>query len=275
MATPEELLQAILDELRSSKQPLGFGHPPKPRYIYANRQYSDSLWYFWNGAKNEHEPIEFHALTGIIEKIEIEEREFRGKPDHKINLFVRADRAYVIQSGCDTQFAKGLIYTLSKLPVEAFRQPITISVEAGDTEQVLFCKIYNPATGQAVFAPYDERVNWNAVTQKAISKIAAAHGKPESSPEVTARPISQPTPLAPPLPTGDWEEKPIDLSDVIAQIDTEIDRIGWTKKQGSNHLQQVYGKKTRAELIDYELLEFLGYLRSLPAASRKQSVSVG
>ncbi len=171
-----ELLQAILNEMRSSKQSLGFGHPPRPRYIYANRQYSDCLWYFWNGAKSEHEPIEFHALTGVIEKLEIEEREFRGKPDYKVNLHVRADRNYIIQSGYDTLFARGLIFTLSKLPTEAFRQPITIAVEPGDTEQVLFCKIYNPASGQAVYAPYPEAVDWNAVIQKAIAKIATAHG---------------------------------------------------------------------------------------------------
>jgi hypothetical protein len=172
-----QLLQAILDELRSSKQNLGFSHPPKPRYIYANRQYSDCLWYFWNGAKSEHEPIEHHALTGIIEKLEVEEKEFRGKPDYKVNLHMRADRAYVIQSGYDTLFARGLVFMLSKLPVEAFRQPITIAVEAGDTEQVLFCRIYNPATGQAVFAPYPEQADWNAITQRAITKIREAHSK--------------------------------------------------------------------------------------------------
>ncbi len=170
-----QLLQAILSELRASKQTLGFGHPPKARYIYANRQYSDCLWYFWNSAKSEHEAIEHHALTGIIEKLEIEEKEFRGKPDYKVNLHMRADRAYVIQSGYDTLFARGLIFTLSKLPIEAFRQPITIAVEPGDTEQVLFCRIYNPATGQAVFAPYPEQVDWSSVTQRAISKIATAH----------------------------------------------------------------------------------------------------
>jgi hypothetical protein len=171
-----ELLQAILDELRSSKQSLGFGHPPRPRYIYANRQYSDCLWYFWNGAKNEHEPIEHHALTGVIEKLEVEERVFRNRPDYKLNLYMRADRAYIVQSGFDTLFARGLVYTLSKLPTEVFRQPITIAVEPGDTEQVLFCRIYNPSSGQAVFAPYTEQVDWQTVTQRAIAKIAAAHG---------------------------------------------------------------------------------------------------
>lgn len=174
-----QLLQAILEELRTKKQTLGFGHPPKPRYIYANRQYSDCFWYFWNGALNEHEPIEEHALTGIIEKLEIEQKEFRGKPDLKVNLHIRADRTYVIQAGYETLFSKGLLYTLSKLPITAFTQPITLAVEPGDTDQVLFCRIYNPATGQSVYAPYPDPTDWQQVTQRAIAKIDEAHGRVE------------------------------------------------------------------------------------------------
>lgn len=59
--------------------------------------------------------------------------------------------------------------------------------------------------------------------------------------------------------------EPIDLSDAIAQIGAEIERIGWTKKQGSTYLQQTYGKKTRAELTEDELLAFLHYLKALPS----------
>ena len=105
----DELLHQILIELRNQKNVLGFGNPPKPRYVYANRQYTDCLWYFWNGAKAEHEPIELNALTGKVVKLEIETKEFRGKPDDKLNLHVEADRKYVIQAGLDTLFGKGLL----------------------------------------------------------------------------------------------------------------------------------------------------------------------
>ena len=172
-------LQAILQELQASKQSLGFGHSPKPRYLYANRQYPDCLWYFWDGAKKEHEPIQFQALTGIVEKLEVEEKEYKGKPEFKANLHIKADRNYVIQSGLETLFAKGLVYTLSKLPVASFNKPITIAVEPGDTAMVLFCRVYNPVTGQAVYAPYTEPVDWQNVIARAISKIDTAHGRVE------------------------------------------------------------------------------------------------
>jgi hypothetical protein len=64
---------------------------------------------------------------------------------------------------------------------------------------------------------------------------------------------------APPL------EPTIDLSDAIAQIGAEIERIGWTKKQGSAYLQEAYSKRTRAELTEPELLSFLHYLKALPS----------
>jgi hypothetical protein len=175
----EQLLQQILDEIRSAKVPaakvaLGLGHAPRPLYIYANRQYADCLWYFWNGQKKEHEPIPQTAITGYLEKLEIETKEFRGKSEQKLNLTVRADKVYIIQAGCDTLFGRGLLHTLAKLSGEAFKQPITISVEAGDTDQVLFCRLYNPATGNSVYAPYPDDVDWAAVIQRAISKINQA-----------------------------------------------------------------------------------------------------
>ena len=172
-------LKAILEELRASKQQLGFGNSPRARYIYVNRQYSPCLWYFWDGAKKEHEPILFQALTGIVEKLEIEQKEYKGKPEVKANLHIKADRNYVIQSGLETLFAKGLVYTLSKLPVTSFNKPITIAVEPGDTEQVLFCRVYNPVTKQSVYAPYTEPVNWQQVIARASSKINTAHGRVE------------------------------------------------------------------------------------------------
>ncbi|PSB19007.1 hypothetical protein C7B65_13410 [Phormidesmis priestleyi ULC007] len=67
------------------------------------------------------------------------------------------------------------------------------------------------------------------------------------------------------VPDVEFSSDPIDLSDAIAQIGTEIERIGWTKKQGSTYLQKTYSKKTRAELTEDELLEFLHYLKALPS----------
>lgn len=175
--TEIELLSEILEQLKTQSSPSvsGFGNPPKTRYIYANRQYPDCLWYFWDGGKNVHEPIADHAITGIIDKIEIETKGYRGKPDPKLNVYIKADRSYVVQSGLDTLFAKGLIFTLAKLPIEAFKRPIMVAVEAGEDDKVLFSRVYNPATGQLVFAPYTDSAVWSDVISKAIGKVTQAH----------------------------------------------------------------------------------------------------
>ena len=62
-----------------------------------------------------------------------------------------------------------------------------------------------------------------------------------------------------------------DLSSLISQIGVEIDRIGWSKRQGSTYLQKTYGKKTRSELTDDELEDFLTYLNTQSAAGEERS----
>ncbi len=53
---------------------------------------------------------------------------------------------------------------------------------------------------------------------------------------------------------------PVDLSDVIAQTDVELARLGWTNVQGREYLEKTYGKRSRQQLTDEELMSFLLYL---------------
>jgi hypothetical protein len=82
---------------------------------------------------------------------------------------------------------------------------------------------------------------------------------------------SQPTPSGKPRLKNESQpnSKPIatefvDLSDVIAQTDVELARLGWTKTQGREHLKRAYGKRSRQELDETELYDFLHYLESQP-----------
>ena len=58
--------------------------------------------------------------------------------------------------------------------------------------------------------------------------------------------------------------EPIDLSDVIAKTDVEMERLGWTPHQGREYLIQTYGKRGRTLLTEEELLDFLQHLESIP-----------
>lgn len=56
---------------------------------------------------------------------------------------------------------------------------------------------------------------------------------------------------------------PINLSDVIAQTDIELRRLGWTVETGRDYLEKTYNKRSRHELSEEELIEFLCHLESL------------
>jgi len=54
------------------------------------------------------------------------------------------------------------------------------------------------------------------------------------------------------------------MSDMIVQTDVELRRLRWSTEDGRRHLEATYGKRSRHELTDEELISFLCYLESLP-----------
>ena len=67
-------------------------------------------------------------------------------------------------------------------------------------------------------------------------------------------------------PDPPLEDQPIDLTPLFLQIEDEMERIGWTREQGRKHLMRVYNKKSRQQLTDDELMDFLAYLQVHPPA---------
>jgi hypothetical protein len=101
--------------------------------------------------------------------------------------------------------------------------------------------------------------------------------EPQTLPEITPSQSSNVTPFSPrsysPAENTGFnsgigkktkKSEPVNLSDVIAQTDVQIERLGWTKEQGREHLKKTYGKLGRSLLSEEELLDFLDYLKSQP-----------
>jgi hypothetical protein len=82
----------------------------------------------------------------------------------------------------------------------------------------------------------------------------------------TPRSYSPPEDIGVQLGIGTRKRKnePVNLSDVIAQTDVQIERLGWTKEQGREFLKKTYGKLGRSLLSEEELLDFLNHLKSQP-----------
>ena len=49
--------------------------------------------------------------------------------------------------------------------------------------------------------------------------------------------------------------------ELIAEIDLEMERLGWTTEDGRNYISDRYNKKSRLHLTDNELVEFWQYLK--------------
>ena len=57
----------------------------------------------------------------------------------------------------------------------------------------------------------------------------------------------------------------VNFNEIKHQTDLEIKRLGWTKDDGREFLKSRYGKRSRLQLTDNQLLEFLQYLASQPS----------
>ncbi len=101
----------------------------------------------------------------------------------------------------------------------------------------------------------------NQVENQTFPAISANNVTP-----FTPRSYSPQEDVATPLVTGKRNKKaePVDLSDVIAKTDVELQRLGWTPEQGREHLIETYGKRGRTLLTEEELHGFLKYLQSQP-----------
>ncbi len=77
---------------------------------------------------------------------------------------------------------------------------------------------------------------------------------------IAAAPPARPSAATIALESFNTSANPVDLSDVIAQTDVELTRLGWTSAQGREYLESTYGKRSRQQLTDEELMSFLLHL---------------
>ena len=65
-----------------------------------------------------------------------------------------------------------------------------------------------------------------------------------------------------------------DYWDIIHQTDAEFKRIGWSIQDAKDYLDFAYGAKSRSQLNDRELLEFLSFLKNQPTALSRFAIRV-
>ncbi|MEH2072910.1 MAG: hypothetical protein V7K57_00575 [Nostoc sp.] len=223
---------------------LGFGAVPKPQYVFVSKE-SDHCWYMLSDDTKQI-PIYERALTGVITGIEVNKKvETSHGETEKTDLHILADKPYVIRSGSESYFSKSLLLSLDALTSEQLHQPLTIAVSPGE-KTIVFCTIYNPVTYRSVDFSWDghKELAWQALGQKVSLKINRIKNLNQETIQISAN-------------TTASEINAV----LIAQSDTYLAQLNWTPEQGREYLQQKYGKRSRLQLTDTEILDFIDYLK--------------
>jgi hypothetical protein len=167
----QQLLSLILDSMNKPK--LGLHSEAGSCKIYCNRQHG-SLWYTLNGG--EPSAIAATALTGYLHDLRFEKCDRRGKEVHKLLVTIQADRLYILESGHDTHFSKGLMASVATLTPQQLLQPVTIQPSPGDDDSVLFCRVW--LESEQIKATYDDATDWRATAHHAIAVVKSSREMP-------------------------------------------------------------------------------------------------
>lgn len=123
--------------------------------------------------------------------------------------------------------------------------------------------ISNPPSSESFLPPLEDFQPPESA--KPTTKSKAAKRKTLSAESDPPSTIAASTSTEPPASPADSFE--IDRSGEIVRIGVEMKRLGWTTEQGRSYLKRTYGKRSRQELDDSELMDFLQYLETLPSSS--------
>lgn len=274
---------------------LGFAPLPEPkqyRVIYANRD-ADILWYMLGDVNprtgkrtkiplTEEDRQSFVGCLTNIEIVEVNRKDDQNQPQATLKAYIvlDADEPTKIETSPNTIFFRNFVSLASSLTAEQLANPIQIVPDPENTtrDTVMWCRIFDPIAQtyvrKADWARGKSEVNWHDRINALIAEVRQANdsvqadgmmGNPKrytrdaEELEETTETATEAQPPAAASTSG-----VTDNSDLIAAISLEVDRVGWSKRKGSNYLFETYGKKTRSELTEDELREFLAHLQTQP-----------
>ena len=143
---------------------------------------------------------------------------------------------------------------LPQLAVENYGAPVTQSTQSSADAE---------AGGDKSTRRYDTQQEFESEVVIPFGDEEPAYSSDYTYDENIPSPESEPKPKLKLKPAQESNE-PFDLSDAIAQTSIQLKRLSWSTQHGRKYLSETYGKRSRHDLSDTELLSFLTYLESQP-----------
>lgn len=127
---------------------MGFVDLPVRKYIFIGGSEEGEQnpygWYSLNadGSKQGHPHF---GLRGKIVALKMVKKEFKGKVNIKLDIWVNADRPYAVRSGISTTFTRGIVLALHQYMVDTGEvdEPFTIGIKVGEADKVIFSSLFN------------------------------------------------------------------------------------------------------------------------------------
>jgi len=147
---------------------LGF-HPPLTRlYVFVKNE-ANCLWYWLDDGRKQY--IQETALTGILKRIEVKESQTSHGSGLKADFEMIADRRYVLRSGIDSAFTRGMLMMIAALSDEQLRHPITIELKPGDEKGNVLMSARDPETFEPIITGKWEGADWEALLNQALARL--------------------------------------------------------------------------------------------------------
>ena len=272
------LLERIAIALESQYQPkpsLGFHDAQglgSKRFIFVKNN-GGLPWYYLKEGSEEQHWISEKCLTGRVVEVAIKNcqkvntRTGEIKVDRKLLVTVESDLKYVLWTGLQTHFATRVLLSLSKLNDAELSRPVTLVAEpftTGNGESIVLCDLYR-ADGAKIELTEEERNKANHVglvsrLQERFKALGYAQSIPTEENSVSATIPAQNLRISADLPPS---PPSIDASMVLHEIGMEMKKLGWGAEQGKAFLKEHYGKQSRSQLTDAELVDFRDRLHAI------------
>jgi hypothetical protein len=163
---PDRGMRAEVAQLRAEvSQVRQLGFVSDRTYVFIDSKFG-GVWYTLS-RDNQPQPIEAYSLNGYIRKIEFKASGEGAKASCKLLCHVEADRQYILRTGHDTHFAKGLLMALSVMSPEQLARPVRINPQA--SKSTILCNLHQD--GGLIRARYTADTDWRAVAIRAMENV--------------------------------------------------------------------------------------------------------